>query len=175
MKKDMRTDKQKEYEKKMYHNTEILLKRYRDVVWSMEVSATQARINFEYEMGCSLDEFLQMSYAAGMDFSGTDIQEQIRTLERSKKMLNIIKNSVEMLRKRGKYGGTYYWLIYYTYLSEKRLKNVDEIIKKLIEKTGGYMCRKTYYRNRQKAIEQLSTILWGFTSKECLPILEEFV
>lgn len=47
MKKDMRTDKQKEYEEKMYHNTEILLKRYRDVVWSMEVSAIQARMNFD--------------------------------------------------------------------------------------------------------------------------------
>lgn len=70
MKKDMRTDKQKEYEEKMYHNTEILLKRYRDVVWSIEVSAIQARMNFEYEMGCSLDEFLQMSYVMLTD---TDI------------------------------------------------------------------------------------------------------
>lgn len=174
MKKDMRTDKQKEYEKKMYHNTEILLKRYRDVVWSMEVSAIQARMNFEYEMGCSLDEFLQMSYAAGMDFSGTDIQEQIRTLERSKKMLNIIDASAEILKKR-EHDETLYWVIYYTYLSKKQLRNVDDILKKVTEKTGEYMCMKTYYRNRKKAIDLLSTILWGFTSKECLPILEEFV
>lgn len=175
MKKDMRTDKQKEYEKKMYHNTEILLKRYRDVVWSMEVSAIQARMNFEYEMGCSLDEFLQMSYAAGMDFSGTDIQEQLRTLERSKKMLNIIKNSVEMLRKRGKDGETYYWLIYYTFLSEKPEKSIEDIIQKISEKTDDYISWKTYYKYRKGAINVLSTILWGFTSKECLPILEEFV
>lgn len=174
MKKDMRTDKQKEYEKKMYHNTEILLKRYRDVVWSMEVSAIQAQMNFELEMGCSLAEFLEMSYNAGMDFSGTDIQEQIRTLERSKKMLNIIDASVEILKKH-KNDEVLYWVLYYTYLSEKQLKSVDEIIKKVLEQTGGYMCLKTYYRNRKKAIELLSTILWGFTSKECLPILEKFV
>lgn len=175
MKKDMRTEKQKEYEKKMYHNTEILLKKYRDVVWSMEVSAIQAQMNFELEMGCSIDDFLQMSYIAGMDFSGTDIQEQIRTLERNKKMLSIIEQSVDALRKRGKDGEMYYWLIYCTYLSEKPEKSIDDIIRKISETTNDYITRKSYYRNRKRAIEILSTILWGFTSKECLPLLEKFV
>ena len=85
MKKDIKTEEQKRYEQKLYHNTEVLLRKYRDVVWSLEISAIQAQMNFEFEMGSKLDEFLGMSYAAGADLTGTDIQEQIRTLERNKK------------------------------------------------------------------------------------------
>ena len=32
----------------------------------------------------------------------------------------------------------------------------------------------TYYRKRKKAVEALSSILWGYTSQECLLILEQF-
>ena len=55
-------NKRNNNEDKLYHNTELLLKKYRDVVWSIEVSAIQAQISFEIEMDCRLDEFLEMSY-----------------------------------------------------------------------------------------------------------------
>ena len=32
----------------------------------------------------------------------------------------------------------------------------------------------TYYRKRKKAVEALSSILWGYTSQECLQVLEQF-
>ena len=41
-------------EEYLYHNTEMLLKKYRDVVWTIEVSAIQAQISFEMEMDCKL-------------------------------------------------------------------------------------------------------------------------
>ena len=93
-------EKRTEREEYLYHNTELLLKKYRDVVWSIEVSAIQAQINFENEMDCTLSEFLNMSYEAGADLSGTEIQEQMRVLERNKKMLKIIDTSVELIRKK---------------------------------------------------------------------------
>ena len=115
-------------EEYLYHNTEVLLKKYRDVVWSIEVSAMQAQISFELEMDCKLEEFLEMSYAAGADLSGTNIQEQMRTLERNKKMLKIIERAIKIMRERHADGEEYYWLLYYTYLSEKPCKNIDAII-----------------------------------------------
>ena len=63
----------------LYHNTEMLLKKYFNIVWSVEVSAIQAQIRSELEMDCKLEEFLEMSYAVGMDVTGTEIQEQMRT------------------------------------------------------------------------------------------------
>ena len=174
MKKSIKSEEQKMREKKAYDNTELLLKKYRDVVWSIEVSAIQAQISFEIEMGCKLEEFLEMSYAAGADLSGTDIQEQMRTLERNKKMLKIIENAVNLLKRKREYGEDYYNIIYYTYMSEKIYKKVEDIIEKIASVTGEYMAWKTYYAKKRRAIETLSTILWGFTSKECLPIIEDF-
>ena len=55
---------------KTYHNTELLLKKYSEVVWSIEVSAIQAQISFEVEMGCKPEGFLEMSYAVGADLAG---------------------------------------------------------------------------------------------------------
>lgn len=161
-------------EEYLYHNTELLLRKYRDVVWSIEVSAIQAQISFELEMDCKLEEFLEMSYDAGADLSGTQIQEQMRTLERNKKMLKIIEAAVNILRKKQVDGEEYYWILYYTYLSDRPCKKVEDIIKLIGRKTAP-MAWKTYFNRRRKAIEVLSTILWGFTSKECLPILKEFI
>ena len=160
-------------EEYLYHNTELLLKKYRDVVWSIEVSAMQAQISFELEMDCKLEEFLEMSYAAGADLSGTNIQEQMRTLERNKKMLKIIERAIKIMRERHADGEEYYWLLYYTYLSEKPCKNIDAIIELICEKYP--MSWKTYFRKKEKAIQVLSTILWGYTSKKCLHILSEFL
>ncbi len=161
-------------EEYLYHNTELLLRKYRDVVWSIEVSAIQAQISFELEMDCKLEEFLEMSYSAGADLTGTDIQEQMRTMERNKKMLKIIESAVNILRKKQIDGEEYYWILYYTYLSDKPCKRVEDIIKLVGQKTEP-MSWKTYFNRRKKAIETLSTILWGFTSKDCLPILKEFL
>lgn len=174
MKENKKTvDKKMSREEYLYHNTEMLLKRYRDVVWSIEVSAIQAQISFELEMDCKLDEFLEMSYAAGADLSGTNIQEQMRTLERNKKMLKIIETAVDILHRRQVDGEMYYWILYYTYLSERPCKNTEDIIAHIATKTE-YMSWKTYFKRRTKAIEVLSDILWGYTTKECLPILDKF-
>ena len=175
MKKRTKSEEQKMRETKAYHNTELLLRKYRDVVWSIEVSAIQAQISFEIEMGCKLDEFLEMSYAAGADLAGTNIQEQMRTLERNKKMLKIIEAAVNMLKKKQGDGEVYYNIIYYTYMTKKPYKKVEYIIEKVVSVTGEGMSWKTYYAKKKRAIETLSTILWGFTSKECLPILEDFI
>ena len=83
-------------EKYLYHNTELLLKKYRDVVWSIEVAAIQNQVSLELEMDCNLDNFLEMSYASGADLSGVRIQEQMRIMERNKKMLKMIDAAVDM-------------------------------------------------------------------------------
>ena len=161
-----------EKEKYLYHNTELLLKKYRDVVWSIEVSAIQAEMNFEIETGCKMTEFLDMSYAAGFDLKGTDIAEQARTMERNKKMLSIIDSSIDLLRRKHENGEEYYWILFYTYLSDKPLKTIDDIIA-CIEPKIGPISWQTYFNWRKKAILVLSSILWGYTSKDFLHILSD--
>ena len=118
-------------ENPLYHDTWMLLRKYRDVVWSLELSVQQVRRQFQIEYGSSIEEFLESLYVAGVTFEGSAIEDHARCIERSYKMLKLLDTSVELLRTKHKYGESYYWLLYYTYLSPQQLANTQEIIEKL--------------------------------------------
>ena len=90
-------------ENPLYHDTWKLLKKYRDVVWSLELSVQHVRTKF----------------------------------------------------------------------SPQQLKNVEELIENLRPHIRDISFR-TYYRKRREAIEALSSVLWGYTSKDSLDVLEKF-
>ena len=73
----------------IYKNTEMLLKRYRDVVWSIEVS----KLHLNTNNNTKLDEFLELSYAAGADLTNTKITEQENKIEKNKKMLSLMNRT----------------------------------------------------------------------------------
>lgn len=160
-------------ENPLYHDTWKLLKKYRDVVWSMELSVQQVRNRFEMEYGSSIEDFLESVYLAGADLSGSDTEHHAKCIERSYRMLKLLNSSVDLLRNKHKNGEIYYWLIYYTFLSPQQLRNVEEIIEKLRPHIRDISFR-TYYRRRQEAIEALSSILWGYSSKDSMEILDQF-
>ena len=147
--------KQETREEYLYHNTELLLKKYRDVVWSIEVATIQAQMNFESEMNCKLEEFLEMSYDAGADLSGTDIEGQMRTLERNKKMLRIIETAVQLLRRRQKDGEMYYWILYYSFLSPKACDN-DQVVLAILQAHNFGVTKRNFYGRRRAAVYAFS-------------------
>ena len=161
-------------ENPLYHDTWMLLRKYRDVVWSLELSVQQVRRQFQIEYGSSIEEFLESLYVAGITFEGSAIEDHARCIERSYKMLKLLDTSVELLRTKHEYGESYYWLLYYTYLSPQQLANTQEIIDKL-EPHIRDISYRTYFRKRQMAIDALSSVLWGYSSKESLALLEKFV
>lgn len=168
-----KNEKKNVAEDSRYHDTWRLLKKYRDVVWSVEVSVMQLKNEFQIEYDSSIDEFLESVYLAGADLSGTDIEQHARSIERSNKMLVLIRNAVSLLRTRHKDGEIYYWVLYYTFLSPQKLNNVEEIIDQLRPHVR-YMSFRTYYRLRREAVDTLSAVLWGYTAKETADILKEF-
>ena len=156
-----------------YHDTWRLLKKYRDVVWSLELSVQQMKNQFQIEYGSSIEDFLESVYLAGADLGGTQLEDHARCIERSHKMLTLVNNSIELLRTRHKHGEDYYWLLYYTFLSPQQLKNVEEIIEQLRPHIRDISFR-TYYRKRKVAVEALSSVLWGYTAQDSLHILGKF-
>lgn len=156
-----------------YHNTWKLLKRYRDVVWSLELSVQQMKNQFHVEYGSSIEDFLESVYLAGADLGGSQIEDHARCIERSSKMLTLMTNAVELLRKHHKNGESFYWILYYTYLSPQQLRNVEEIIEQLRPYIRDISYR-TYYRRRREAVDALSSVLWGYSSQDSIKILEQF-
>ena len=160
-------------ENTIYHDTLMLLKKYRDVVWSLELSVRQVCNRFQIEYGSTVDEFLESIYCAGADIGGSQIEQHAKTIEPSRNMLKLLDSSIELLREKHKYGEEYYWLLYYSFLSPHKLLNVEEIIEQLIPHIRDISMR-TYYRRRREAIEALSSVLWGYTAKDSLDVLEQF-
>lgn len=156
-----------------FHDTYKFLRRYRDATYSLKVVVHQMETQFRMNYGTSVDEFLDSIYAAGADLSGDDIEERAKSIERSNRMLKMLDSSVDLLRTNHKHGEQYYWILYYTFLSPQKPNGTNEIIEKLRPHITNISYR-TYYRKRHNAIESLSTILWGYTAKETIEILNEF-
>lgn len=168
-----KTDHSKEKENPLYHDTVTLLKKYRDVVWSLELSVQQVRRQFKMEYGSSIEDFLESIYLAGVDFSDTGIEEHAKSIERSYKMLKLMETAVNLLRSKHKFGEAYYWILYYSFLSPQQYRNSEEIIEQLRPHIRDISYR-TYFRKRKEAIDAFSAILWGYSSRDSLNLLELF-
>lgn len=160
-------------EDQRFHDTYLLLKKYRDVVWGLELSAQQVKRRFQMEVGSSIEDFLESIYLAGVDFSDNGIEEQARSIEKSYQMLKLLETSVNIMRNKHKHGEMYYWLLYYSYLSPQQYRSVDEIIE-MIRPHVSDISERTFFRRRKNAVEALSSILWGYTSRDSLSLLEQF-
>lgn len=163
-----------EHENPLFHDTWKLLNNYRDVVWNLELAVQQVRYLFKIEYGNSIEEFLDSIYLAGADIGGSKLENYAKSIERSNKMLNLLTSSVDILRSKHKHGEQYYWILYYSYLSPQQLQNIDEVIEKL-EPHITNISKRTYYRKRPEAVMALSSILWGYSSKDCLNVLNKFI
>lgn len=157
-----------------YHDTRKLLKKYRDVTWSLELSVQKLRNQFNVEYGSDIEEFLDSMYLAGADLGGTELEHHAQCIERNHMMLQTLDRAVELLRTRHKNGEVYYWLLYYTYLSPQQYQNTEEIIEQLQPHIRD-ISRATYFRKQEKAVEALSSILWGYTSQDCIALLANFI
>lgn len=156
-----------------FHDTYQFLRRYRDAKYSLMVVVRQMETQFRIEYGTSIDDFLDSVYAAGAELTDGDIEQRAKSIERSNQMLKLLDSSVDLLRNNHKHGEQYYWILYYAFLSPQELKNTEEILDKLAAHVESISYR-TYYRKRRAAIEAVSTILWGFTAKETLNLLNHF-
>lgn len=146
-----------------YHDTRTLLKKYRDVLWSLEVSNLDLQEEFKAEYGPSSGSAFVDSEA---NKSANRLESYARALERSKKMMQIIDAAIDLMRRKHKKGEFYYWILYYAYLSPQQCENANAILQAL-ESKGITISLRTYYVHRDEAIEVLSSILWGYTSHDC--------
>lgn len=94
-----------------YHDTWTLLKNYRSVSWSIEVSDYNLQAEFRTEYGCASEAVLDGLEASN---SNTHLESYVHSLERSKRMLQLINSAIDLMRKKHEKGELYYWILYYT-------------------------------------------------------------
>ena len=64
-------------------------------------------------------------------------------------MLSIIDKAINIIKDRVTDGEEYYWILYYTYLSDKPIKRTEDIIAFVSDKTES-MSWKTYFNKRKR-------------------------
>ena len=166
--------RQKVKQDERYHDTLLLLKKYRDVVWSLSVSVEHVKSDFRECFGENIDDFLESVYVAGADLSGTDIEERAKCIERSNKMLQLVDSAVAMMRNKHKHRELYYQVLYYNFLCEHEFGSLDDVLEALNE-AGIMISRRTMFDYRTHAINLVSTYLWGYTAKDTQNILAKFI
>lgn len=148
---------QQERRKNAYHNTELLLKNYRTVVWQLE--STPGMIAEELDRPFySVDQMIQQ---LELDIARGDRMREgeLASIRKSRALINRVNEALTVLKKKPENGERLYELIYMTYIGSEKLSH-----KELLYRLG--LSSRSYYRLREQAITVLSIRLWSAPTTE---------
>ena len=158
-------------EKWYFHNTKELLKKYRQVMMCVgeNLDEIEANINDIGDRFAILAEFTRIE---DIDLSEIKLENHLRCMERTRQMIILINSAIAKLRKYDINGEEFYWILYLKYICDnsEKCKNDMDIIDKMCDE-GIPISTSTFYRRHNMAIDALSNILWGYTTKESLKIM----
>ncbi len=156
------------------HNTKLLLKQYRRVAYAVKTSEDELNLRVEMEHGTRLSTLEANAMLAGMDLSNTKVESYTRTIVRSKNMLEIINNALDAVREDPEHGELMYQILYLTYCSPQKARNREIIIASL-SRVGFPISARTYHVYLKAAIKAIDRILWGYTARDCMNIVRQFL
>ena len=131
-------------------------------------------VRMEMEHGTRLSTLEVNAELAGIDLSGSKLEGYARTVIRSKNMLQIIDNALNTVRMDPDHGELMYQILFLTYFSKKKPANREEILAEL-DRQGFPMSMVTYHSYLNMAIESIDRILWGYTARDCMEIIKQFL
>lgn len=149
------------YSDTVFHNTSLLLERYRSFLLSVNLNARLAKQELNEEFGTDLNTYLSSFYGAGFDGSDRKIEANTRSLDFSRKLIGTIDTAVDVLRNTHVYGELYYSILHESYLVPEKYTSAEIISKLNAAYPNHKFTYNSYYRNRRRAIAELGKILWG--------------
>jgi len=164
----------------VYHNTKKLLRIYRDITKSHIESMEAHQEAYIEEYGTAdVSEYLELLEDAGFSFEGTKLEHHARCMKRTQEMLNYMNNAVQIVRCTHIDGERFYRLLYHKYLApprhEKEKPLTVAVVLERMREDGHILSISEYRTAHGKAVELLDAVLWGYTSKETINILNTFL
>ena len=148
---------QQERLQKLYHNTQMLLSRYRDIAWALECfpETVAQELDQPFE---NLDALLdRMDAEVGM--GNRKLESRMDSLRKSRLLLDRINDALTVLKKKPGNGPRLYELIYLTYIVPEKLSHTDLLFRLDLSS-------RQYYRLREEAISIISIRLWSVPEGE---------
>ena len=150
--------RRQEIAQKAYHNTELLLQNYRELVWALETTPDQIASELEMPFA-TLDELIDridLESALG----NSKVENRLISVAKSRVLIDRIHEAVSVLRKKPKVGEDLYRVIYKTFLDPNFSGTVLDLLYQL------NLSKRKYYELRKKAIRLISLRLWSAPNQE---------
>lgn len=158
-------------EKWYFHNTKELLKKYRQVMMCVGENLDEIETNIN-DIGDRFAILVEFTRIEDIDLSEVKLENHIRCMERTRQMIKLINSAIAKLRKYDINGEEFYWILYLKYICDnsEKCKNDMDIIDRMCDE-GIPISTSTFYRRHNMAIDALSNIMWGYTTKDSLKIM----
>ena len=135
----------------MYHNTTLMLKYYRDIVWALECFPEQVAEELDRPLK-DLDALLS-TVDTQLAMGNSKLERRLQNVKQSRILLDRINDALTVLRHKPGNGEMMYNIIYQTFIIPEKLSHADILYRLDISD-------RHYYRLRQQAINILSFRLW---------------
>ncbi len=143
--------------RRMYHNTQLMLKHYRDITWALECFPADIAEELDRPLG-DLDALISLINAElGMD--NAKLENRLMSVQKSRLLLDRVNEALTVLKQKPGNGDLLYKALYLTYLVPETLKQAEILFRLNIS-------QRHYYRVRQQAINILSIRLWAAPAGE---------
>lgn len=156
------TDKQvreahKERQQKTFHNTELLLKQYKNIAWMLECfpDSIAEELDRPFENIDQVIDCLDIEMTLG----NRKLENRMESIQKTRLILDRINDALTVLKKKPEDGERLYNIIYLTYITPESL-NHNDILYRL------NLSSRHYYRLREQAINILSIRLWSVPNKD---------
>lgn len=154
----------------MFHNTELLLKHYKNIAWMIECFPETVAEELEQPFE-GIDEMIDRLDIA-MAIGNRKVENRMESIKKTRLALDRVNEALTVLKKMPKDGERLYDILYLTYICSENLTH-NELLYRL------NLSSRHYYRLREEAIGILSLRIWSAPSKELelwldmLALLEE--
>lgn len=140
-----------------YHNTEMLLKQYKNIAWIIECFPDTIAEELEQPFE-NVDKLIdRLDFEATME--NRKVVNRLESIRKTRVLLDRINEAVTILKKKPEGGERLFEIIHLTYITSESL-NHNEILYRL------NLSSRQYYRLREQAINILSIRLWSGPSKD---------
>ena len=144
--------KRQEDNRKIYHNTELMLQHYRDLAWVLEGIPSELKAELDIPFA-DLDTLISR-LDLELSLNNHRLESRIYALIKSRMLMDRLNEAINFLRTKPGDGELLFQIIYHTYIGKKTHSFYD-----LIELVG--LSKSRYYTLRKRAITLIGVKLWS--------------
>ena len=133
---------EQELRRNMYHNTQVMLKHYRDIVWALECFPSEVAQELDQPLK-DLDALLSV-VDTQVALGNAKLEHRLLSIRKSRLLLDRINEALTVLRHKPGNGELMYNIIFQTFITPDKPSHTDILYRLDISE-------RHYYRLRQQA------------------------